>query len=225
MATIETTSPRVQRLTPNRDWFIVGGLLLLSTVPALGGSVRVVQLTLEIGATAENARFFAQPVPVLVHIFAAVIYSMIGAFQFAPNFRLRRPEWHRVAGWILWPSGLLVALSGLWMTHYYPWPEFDGILLYWQRIFIGSLMLYALFKAVLSINTRDFQAHGAWMIRAYAIALGAGTQVFTHLPWLLFPEIRGEFSRAMMMGAGWLINIVVAELIIMRMKRRETTIL
>ena len=52
------------------------------------------------------------------------------------------------------------------------------------------------------------------MVRGYALGLGAGTQVLTHLPWFLFPAIQGEFTRALFMGAGWAINLVVAEWII-----------
>ena len=55
------------------------------------------------------------------------------------------------------------------------------------------------------------------MTRAYAIGLGAGTQVLTHLPWFIFATGKpGEGPRAVMMGAGWLINILFAEWIIRR---------
>ena len=55
------------------------------------------------------------------------------------------------------------------------------------------------------------------MMRGYAIGLGAGTQVLTHLPWFLLSESKpGELPRAVMMGAGWVINLVVAELLIRR---------
>lgn len=58
------------------------------------------------------------------------------------------------------------------------------------------------------------------MTRAYAIGLGAGTQVLTHLPWfLLVGGTPGELPRGVMMGAGWVINIVVAEWVIRRVKR------
>ena len=58
---------------------------------------------------------------------------------------------------------------------------------------------------------RDLQAHGAWMIRAYAIGLGAGTQVLTHLPWFILVGKPGESARTVLMGAGWVINVIVAE--------------
>jgi hypothetical protein len=53
------------------------------------------------------------------------------------------------------------------------------------------------------------------MIRAYAIGLGAGTQVLTHLPWFLLVDLKpGYLPRAVMMGLGWIINITVAENVI-----------
>jgi hypothetical protein len=33
-----------------------------------------------------------------------------------------------------------------------------------------------------AILARSFTAHGEWMLRAYALGLGASTQVLTHLP-------------------------------------------
>jgi hypothetical protein len=63
------------------------------------------------------------------------------------------------------------------------------------------------------------------MTRAYAIGLGAGTQVLTHLPWVLFADRRpGELPRAVMMGAGWMINVVVAEWIIRRRRARRSAV-
>jgi Predicted membrane protein (DUF2306) len=59
------------------------------------------------------------------------------------------------------------------------------------------------------------------MTRAYAIGLGAGTQVVTHLPWFVFVGKPDESTRAMLMGAGWVINLAVAEWIIRRRRLRS----
>jgi hypothetical protein len=161
----------------------------------------------------------------VLHIPAAVAYSILGAFQFAPAFRRRRRGWHRAAGRFLAPCGLLAALSGLWMAHFYPWPTGDGQLVYLERLVAGSAMVASLVLALLAIRRRDFASHGAWMIRGYAIGLGAGTQVLTHLPWFVLAGGRpGEGPRAVMMGAGWAINVVVAEWIIRRGRARASTV-
>jgi hypothetical protein len=113
--------------------------------------------------------------------------------------------------------GLIAALTGLWMTLVYPWPAGDGWLVYLERLVFGTAMLAALVLALDAIRRRDFASHGAWMTRAYAIGLGAGTQVLTHLPWFVFAEGKpGELPRAVMMGAGWVVNVTVAEWIIRR---------
>ena len=205
-------------------WLIPAGLILLSTVPVIAGAVRIAELTGGAEITQANARFFASPLPVVLHIISVTLYSILGAFQFTASFRHRKPGWHRAIGkWILVPSGLIAALSGLWMTQFYPWPEGDGVLLYWLRIFFGSAMLLSIILGALAASRRDFAQHGAWMMRGYAIGLGAGTQVFTHLPWLLLagPGAPDELSRALMMGAGWVINLAVAEWVIRKRPSRR----
>jgi uncharacterized membrane protein len=197
------------------DWLIPAGLIALSLVPALAGSARLAELAGGGEVSAANARFFAAPLPVVLHIVAAITYSILGAFQFSPGFRRRRRGWHRAAGKVLVPAGLLVAMTGLWMTHFYPWPDGDGQLLYVERLVFGSAMLLSIILAIDAIRRRNFAAHGEWMIRAYAIGLGAGTQVLTHLPWFTLADGKpGELPRAVMMGAGWVINLTVAEWVI-----------
>jgi uncharacterized membrane protein len=198
------------------EWLVPAGLIALSFVPVLAGGVRMAQLAGGAAVTPDNARFFASPLPVVLHIISVTLYALLGAFQFAPGFRRRRRGWHRAAGWVLAPAGLVAALSGLWMAHFYPWPAGDGLILYWQRLLFGSVMALSLVLGVAAILRRDLTGHGAWMIRAYAIGLGAGTQVLTHLPWVLLVGTPGEVPRAVLMGAGWVINLAVAEWIIRR---------
>src|SRR5207244_2312719 len=68
------------------------------------------------------------------------------------------------------------------------------------------------------------------MTRGYAIALGAGTQTLTMLPWVvIFGPIGAadELPRTVLMTAAWVINLAVAEYVIrrrvQRSNRRSTT--
>jgi uncharacterized membrane protein len=203
------------RLRPS-DWWIPTLLILLSLVPAVAGTARLAKLLGGAKVTAANARFFAQPIPVMLHIVVVIPYSIVGAFQFSPGFRRRNRPWHRAAGRVLGMFGLITALTGLWMTHFYPWPGGDGRGLYVERLVFGTAMALSILLGIEAARRRDFTAHGAWMIRAYAIGTGAGTQVLTHLPWFIFVGKPGESARTALMGAGWVINILVAEWIIRR---------
>lgn len=206
-------------LSSKTDWLIPLGLVALSVVPALAGTARIVQLGSGAAITPDNARFFAAPLPVALHIVSSVVYCVFGALQFSAGFRGRRPHWHRGAGRLLIPLGLAAAFTGLWMTQFYPWPAFDGPYLYAIRLLVGAAMVSSLGLGVMAIRGRDIVAHRAWMTRAYALGLGAGTQVLTHLPWFLFPGLRGELARTVFMGAGWAINLAVAEWAISRHRK------
>lgn len=213
------------------DWLIPAGLIALSFIPIAAGSFRIIQLGTDAEITPENARFFAAPLPVVLHIVSSVIYCVLGAFQFAQGFRRRHPNWHRTAGRMLVPCGLVSALSALWMTQFYPAAnlegplpaDFDGPFLYVIRLLAGSAMALFLCLGFAAGMRRDIPRHRAWMIRGYALGLGAGTQVFTHLPWFMFPSIHGELARTLFMGAGWAINMAVAEWLISRKPRRQSS--
>jgi hypothetical protein len=202
------------------EWLVPAALIVLSLIPVIAGAVRITELTGGAEVTPDNARFFASPLPVVMHILSASLYAIVGAFQFVPSFRRRRRSWHRAAGWLLIPCGLAAGLSGLWMTLFYPWPDGDGELLYGLRLLFGSGMVLSIIFGVVAIRRRDFIGHGVWMIRGYAIGLGAGTQVLTLLAGELIAGPPSEFSRALLMGAAWVINLAVAEWIIRKQPAR-----
>jgi Predicted membrane protein (DUF2306) len=129
-----------------------------------------------------------------------------------PNLRgsIRPARKTNAASQWLPPVGL-IALSLI--------PVFAGIFRLDELMVVGLAMLASIVLAVRAIRRRDFSSHGAWMTRAYAIALGAGTQVFTMLPWVvIFGPIGAadELPRTVLMTAGWVINLAAAERIIRR---------
>jgi uncharacterized membrane protein len=197
-------------------WLVPAGLVTLSLVPAIAGTVRLSQLVSGVATTADNARFVEAPLPVALHIVNATAYSLLGAFLFSPGLRRRWPAWHRAVGRVLVGAGIAAALTGLWMAHFYAWPRYDGYAVYWMRLVVGTAMIVFLVRGVTAILRRDVRTHEAMMMRAYALGLGAGTQVLTHIPYFVFPSIQGTLSRAICMGAGWAINYAVAEWVIWR---------
>ena len=208
--------------TPSRraDWLVPALLILLGLVPAIAGTARLAELASDAEVTAKNIRFFEQPIPVVLHILFVVPYSLVGALQFSPGFRKRNRPWHRAAGRVIGMFGIGAALTGLWMAHFYPWPAGDGMGVYIERLIAGTAMLAFMVLALNDVRRRSFKSHGRWMIRAYALGMGAGTQVLTHLPWFIFAEgAPGETGRTVMMGSAWLINAIVAEWIIRRGER------
>jgi uncharacterized membrane protein len=200
------------------DWLIITPLILLSLVPTLAGTARLIDLASGATITPENARFHAMPLPVVIHILAALPFSILGAFQLAPGFRKRRPVLHRSLGRWVMVVGLATGLSGLYMTLFYPFsPQLQGPLLLIARLLVGTGMVLSIFLAWYSIRQRNIKEHRAWMLRAYALAQGAGTQVIVFLPWTLLLGKAEGLTRDMLMTVAWVINLALAEWLIRKM--------
>src|SRR5690349_12886258 len=113
------------RPMPRPDWLAPALLVLVGLVPSLAGVARIADTAAATAVTEANARFLAAPWPVMLHVLAAVPFALLGALQFSSKLRRRGARWHRLAGRALLPAGYLVALSGLWMSRFYPWPQGD----------------------------------------------------------------------------------------------------
>lgn len=81
-------------------------------------------------------------------------------------------------------------------------------------------MLVALVLAVRALVHRRHAVHGAWMTRACALGVAAGTQAFALIPGSILFGSSHEGARAVAMTLGWVINLAVAELVIWLRKRR-----
>ncbi|NKX51381.1 DUF2306 domain-containing protein, partial [Arthrobacter deserti] len=193
-AAAPATGPAAAR-RPRPQWLVPTRLVLLALIPVIAGAARLHELTGG-AVTPQNERFFASPAPVVAHIVSATVYCLLGAFQFVPGLRRNGRGWHRAAGRILVPAGLLAALSGLWMSAFYALPEGDGEALLVLRLVFGSAMVASIALGLAAILRRDFGRHGAWMTRAYAIGTAAGTQALVQLPWILLIGPTDELTRA-----------------------------
>lgn len=200
-------------MTRNQSsWRVPLALVILSLIPVISGSLRLVEIAGGPQLLPANARIDASPLPLVVHVLGAAVYAILGAFQFPARLRRAHPAWHRRSGRILVVAGLAVALSGIWMTLFYSGAP-GGDLLWAIRLVVGSAMAAGIVLGVAAIRRRDVAAHRAWMIRAYALGLGAGTQAFTEG---IGEAILGttDLSKAVSLASGWLLNAIVAELII-----------
>jgi small-conductance mechanosensitive channel len=190
---------------------------MLSLVPVVAGGVRLSGLAGAGPVTAENARFVAAPAPVVLHIVCASLFCVLGALQFDRSLRQRFPRWHRIVGTVAVPCGIVAGLTGLWMTAVYAIPaELQGQLLYRVRIVVGLAMALAVILSVRAVLQRRFSQHKAWMVRAYALGQGAGTQALVMLPVTLMAGAPTFVFRDVLMVCAWGLNVAFAEWIIRR---------
>lgn len=208
------------RPTPRRSagWPLPTGLIVLGLVPIAANALRRLAMALDAEGSAAGGGG-GMPLPVVLHVVGATAFVVLGALQFSAGIRRRRPRWHRVAGRLAIVGALLAAGSGLWLA--FASLSTSSGLLFAFRLLAASGLAASIVLGFRAIRQRRLPAHRAWMIRAFAIGLGAATQVFT----LGFGEQlfgKGEFSIALLNGAGWAINLAVAEWAIRRGRSRVT---
>lgn len=218
---MSTTDARVlDRPTDARaGWSVPAALVALSVIPVTAGTLRLVQLAGGPSPMPVDDRFAGVPVALVAHIVGAATYAVVGAFQFVPAIRRHHPGWHRRAGRTLVVAGLAVVGSALWITLTYAPQPGTGVVLYAVRLVVAPAMGAALVLGFAAVRRRDFSAHRAWMMRAYALGLGAGTQAFTDgigTALVGTGEVRGDLVKT----AGWVINLAVAEWAIRRGRTR-----
>jgi uncharacterized membrane protein len=186
-------------------------LVALSLVPVTAGMLRLVQLAGGPVTLPASHRLVAFPAPLVVHIVAATAYALLGVLQLVPRFRRRHPAWHRRAGRVVSGAGLLVAVSALWLT-LVPEPQpGTGIVLFCARLVFSTGMAVCLVLGVRAARRREIPRHRAWMIRAYAIGLAAGTQVFTEGLAEALAGSHSTLTGDLAKLCGWIINLAVAE--------------
>lgn len=202
--------PTRTRQRPRSGWLAITGLLLLSALPVIGGVLRLG----DVSADPQGPLFVASAVAAAAHIVAMSTYCLIGAFQFSPALRTRR-GWHRTVGRALIPAGIVAALSAVWLAVFFGGhpDEFASAMV---RLVFAVAMTVCLVRGAIAIRRRDFAAHGAWMTRAYAIAVSGGSQAFAVALWTIpFGEV-DAFGETWLVAVGFVINSVVAELLIRR---------
>lgn len=113
-------------------------------------------------------------------------------------------------------SGLLVGLSAIWMTLTYPRADGTGELLYASRLLFGMAMIGAIVCGYVEIRRGRVSRHRAWMTRAFALGLAAGTQMLILLVWELVAGAPDVLGGDVLRVAGWIVNLALAEWVLLR---------
>jgi len=207
------------RSVSSREWMFLAIILIYSFVPTFGGLFRIAELLGGPAIAPANPRALAHPLPIVLHILSSFLFCLLGALQILPSMRRYHLGLHRMMGRVVAAAGCMSALTGLWMTHFYAFPqELQGSLLYWVRIALSLSMVGLIVWAVIAIRSLNILGHSTAMLRAYAIGQGASTQAFLGISWMVAfgTEPLGPLRDIIMVFA-WGLNLLIAELLIARM--------
>jgi hypothetical protein len=191
-------------------------LLGLSAIPILAAVPLLVQIPLG-DLPPQSARYNAVSISLFVHAAGGILFGLLGPIQFARAQGRRYGRWHRIMGRVFWAAGMLLALSSLRLL--WQFPDAATWILRLARLAASLGLIAALILGLRAAIMRDMPRHRAWMIRAYAIGMGAATIALVMFPIYLITgaPLSGYASDIAFVGS-WVLNIAAAEWVIRRLR-------
>ena len=197
-------------------------LLLLGSLATMSAVARFVGMADALSSgvmpsAPEDVPYVEHPYFALLHIIPGVLFLLIGPLQFMPGIRQRWPASHRILGRIFVLSGLIVGATAIIGNAVLP--PIGGPLKSAAVYLFSAAQIVALILAVRAILRRDVPRHRAWMIRSFAIGLGISTMRLYFVPVYFLFGIPSDLNIGVGMWVGFLVNVIAAELILLRERR------
>jgi len=153
-----------------------------------------------------------------VHFAAGGIILVLGSIQLIERLRERYPALHHWIGRVYVASALLAGLGGL--AYITVQGTVGGTVMDIGFGLYGVLMVLAAVQAYRHARARRLDAHRAWALRLYALAIGSWLYRMDYGFWMILmdgvghaPGFRGPFDMVMSFFF-YLPNLLVAELFI-----------
>lgn len=157
-----------------------------------------------------NAHYVDHPWLGFMHVVPGLLFLMLGALQFIPQVRRKRPGVHRWIGRFLVGVALILGVNALIIS--FVFPTYGGATAQTATLFFGALFLCSALKGFGHIRRKAIALHREWMLRAYAIAAGVATaRVFGLTVLSLSPDYTFDDLFGMFLWVGFGFNLIVAE--------------
>lgn len=153
------------------------------------------------------------PGAALLHFLGGGIVLLAGASQFHKGWRSRYPRLHRWAGRVYVGGVLIGGIAGLYLAFY----ASGGLSARFGFGLLAVLWLLSTGLAFKYILQRNVVLHQRWMIRSYALTLGAVT-LRIWLPLFLVMGVPFDQAYPAIAWLAWVPNLVIAEWVFLRLR-------
>ncbi len=185
--------------------------IVLSVIALLVfGAIRMALMTQDPPpADAFDVRYVQHPWVALLHIVPGLLFLTLAPLQFVARIRQRRISIHRGLGRILVICAAITGMGALVVNFLFP--AFGGISTQAATVFFSVIFLFSLAKAFRHIRRKEVRLHREWMIRTFALAMGAASiRIFIPLLLLLTGlGLEEVFGASFWLGFG--VNLLIAE--------------
>lgn len=192
-------------------------LYILSGLTILFAAATSIQMLLD-ALPPESLRYKDTPISFLDHAICGVAFGVIGPLQFGRVLARKYGRLHRVLGRVFVVAGAFLSLSSL--TLLWEFPDTNGVVVNAGRLVFGIALGIALIFAMVAIKRRNIPAHRDWMIRAYAIGMGATLVAIFFIPiFVITGEPPMGLASDILFIGSWAACVVFAEWLIRRINK------
>lgn len=155
-------------------------------------------------------RYLEHPVVTTIHMLSGIMFLILAPLQFNKRIRTENLGLHRTLGRVLVVCALISGLYGVASTVVLP--VFGGLASETAGWFFGVIFIFATLRAFWCARNKKIKQHREWMIRAFAVGLGVGTQRVILLMLLTSTDysFQDSFGPALWLGLG--LNLLIAEI-------------
>lgn len=156
-----------------------------------------------------DMRYLEHPIVTTIHMITGILFILFAPLQLSKRFRSKNIRLHRRLGRCLLVCALISGLYG--MVSSIVLPAFGGLASVTSGWFFGPLFMGSIIRSYWCITHKNVTAHREWMIRAFAIGLGVGTQRILLIMFAVFTgnDFTESFGPALWLGFS--INLLIAE--------------
>lgn len=149
-----------------------------------------------------------------IHVFTSILIITSGLFQFSKTILSSYPKVHRVSGFIYLVVTLLISGPAALVMSFY---ANGGYPAQTSFVILSILWIGSTFLAYHHVRKKDYERHGKWMVRSYALTLSAvSLRLYSYLFDVFHLRMDPIDLYILLSWLSWTLNLVVAEIFIRR---------
>ena len=149
-----------------------------------------------------------------IHVFTSVLIITSGLLQFSKTILNKYTKIHRISGFIYLSVTLLISGPAALVMSFY---ANGGYPAQTSFVILSLLWIGTSFLAYHFVRRKNYEQHGKWMVRSYALTLSAvSLRLYSYLFDVFHFTMDPVDLYILLSWLSWTVNLLIAEILIKR---------
>jgi hypothetical protein len=147
-----------------------------------------------------------------IHVFTSILIITSGLFQFSKTILNKYTRFHRVSGFIYLATTLLISGPAALVMSFY---ANGGYAAQTSFVILSILWIGSTYMAYYFVRKKQYESHGKWMVRSYALTLSAvSLRLYAYLFDVFHFTMDPVDLYILISWISWIPNLLIAEILI-----------